>query len=296
MLKQRVITALVLLPLVLVLFLMVPLHYFATAVVIIVYLIALEWAKLAGIRRKMLCSLYAVAVSTVNLGLWFWGGDFRFWPSLSWPNLLVWDYPMIAVGAAMAGLGISIFIVLTYSRFPKWWASLAFRGVLGFTLLPAFFVSLVSIRSVGYASLSESDFYYGGQLLLMMFCMIWAADTGAYLAGKMFGKRKLAPVVSPNKTWEGAVGGLLLSVTVAWLGVYFLRLDIQQPVLYTLVALILATISVLGDLFESALKRAANIKDSGNLLPGHGGMFDRLDSSIAVAPGFFLTFSYFGWF
>jgi len=253
----------------------------------------LEWAKLAGFKKSFQCSLYAFAVSCVNLALWYFAGNFKFWPSLSWPHQLVWDYPLIVLAISVVAIAIAIFIVLTYSKLPKWWANLPVRFILGFAMLPAFFVALVCIRNVNYIA---GDFYYGGQLLLMMFCMIWGADTGAYFTGKAFGKTKLAPNVSPNKTWEGVLGGLVLSFAIAWLGAYLLDLDIHHPVLYSIVAFLLAAISVLGDLFESALKRVANIKDSGNLLPGHGGVYDRLDSSIVVAPLFYLVYSFHGWY
>lgn len=292
MLKQRIITALFLLPLVITLFLMVPLEYFATAVAIVIYLVGLEWAKLAGLKLSLQCSLYAAFVTAINLILWLNGGDFRFWPSLSWPSQVSWDWPMLVLGLAVLAILLAVIIVVTYSRYPKWWANTFIRSLLGIILLPAFFVALMSIRSVAVMA----DFHHGGLLVLLMFCMIWAADTGAFIAGKAFGKHALAPVVSPNKTWEGAIGGLTLSLIVAWIGAYLLRLNIEQPGLYSLVAFLLAGLSVMGDLFESALKRVSNIKDSGNLLPGHGGMLDRLDSSIVVAPLFFLTYSYFGWF
>lgn len=292
MLKQRIITALFLIPLVLGLLLAIKLNYFAAAMTVVVYLVALEWAKLAEFKSAISCSIYAIAVSMINLAIWYTSGDFIIWPSPSWPMELVWDNPMIVLAAALVAILATVFIVFSYSKFPKWWANKAIISLFGLVMLPAFFISLVSIRSVAYLE----DFYRGGQLLLLMFCIIWAADTGAYITGKAFGKTKLAPVVSPNKTWEGAMGGFILSVSVAWAGALLLKLEINSWLIYSMIAVLLAAMSVIGDLFESALKRVAHIKDSGNLLPGHGGLFDRLDSTIVVAPLFFLSFSYFGWF
>ena len=292
MLKQRIITALVLLPLVLGLLLATRLNFFAASIAVIVYLVALEWGKLAGFKSNISHSIYALAVTSVNLSIWYTSGDFIMWPSPSWPFELVWDNPMIILGLAIAAVISSVLIVLFYSSLPKWWANVPTISLLGLILLPTFFVSLISIRSVAYLS----DFYHGGLLVLFMFCLIWAADTGAYITGKAIGKNKLAPVVSPNKTWEGAIGGFCLSVAIAWTGAYLLELDIDNWTVYSMVAVFLAVMSVIGDLFESALKRVSNIKDSGNLLPGHGGLLDRLDSTIIVAPLFYLSFSYFGWF
>jgi len=292
MLKQRIITALVLLPLVLGLLLATQLNFFAASIAVIVYLIGLEWAKLAGFKNGLAYTAYALAVTSVNLFIWYTSDKFTMWPSPSWPALLEWDQPMIVLGLAVAAIGLAIMIVLTYSRLPKWWSNLPIVSLIGLILLPAFFVSVISIRSIAYLD----DFYRGGLIVLFMFCLIWAADTGAYITGKIFGKHKLAPIVSPNKTWEGALGGFCLSMLIAWTGAYLLNLEINNWLLYSLVAVCLAILSVIGDLFESALKRVSNIKDSGNLLPGHGGLLDRLDSTIVVAPIFFLSFSYFGWF
>lgn len=292
MLKQRVITALFLLPLLAAIIFIAPINVFAGIITAVVYLLALEWAKLSGYKSELGRTLYAVLVSSANLFIWSTSGEFIIWPSPSWPMALVWDNPMIFLAAAFISIIIATVVVLTYSTLPKWWANKVIVSLLGFGLLPALFISFVSIRNIAYLN----DFYRGGFFVLFMFLLIWAADTGAYFSGKFLGKHKLAPVVSPNKTWEGAIGGFILSMIVAYAGAILLNIDVNNWLLYLGVVAALAIFSVLGDLFESALKRVANIKDSGNLLPGHGGVLDRLDSTVVVAPLFFLSFSYFGWF
>ena len=127
-------------------------------------------------------------------------------------------------------------------------------------------------------------------LVLFLLILIWAADIGAYFAGKLFGKTKLCPSVSPGKTLEGVFGGAALAQVVAILYVY---VSIQAPLLgdfliFSFIALVISLVSVLGDLFESVLKRIAEVKDSGNILPGHGGILDRIDSLTSSAPIFFL--------
>jgi len=291
MLKQRITTALILLPVVLLLFFTVALEFFAAAIGLVVFLVALEWAKLAGFQSIVHRAIFAVAVSLVNLGIWILEPNFATWPSLSWPNFFAADLPLIALFCGVAGFVISSLIVFSYKPSPNWWANPLVQSFLGLIMLPALFVALISIRKV--AMLDEP--FRGGGLVLYMFCLIWAADSGAYFAGKAFGKNKLAPVVSPNKTWEGAIGGLCLSVIVGWAGAYLLGMDIQDPLLFSGVLFFLAAASVLGDLFESAMKRVSGIKDSGQMLPGHGGFLDRLDSTVVVAPLFFLLFSKFGW-
>ncbi|MDO7884664.1 phosphatidate cytidylyltransferase [Hymenobacter cheonanensis] len=118
-----------------------------------------------------------------------------------------------------------------------------------------------------------------------VFCLIffvWAADTGAYFAGKNFGKHKLAPSISPGKTWEGWAGGAALTLVVGWAAGHFLP-DI--PLSHRLVAAgVVAVFGPLGDLAESMLKRSAGVKDSGTFLPGHGGLLDRFDAFLLVLP------------
>ena len=116
--------------------------------------------------------------------------------------------------------------------------------------------------------------------------LVWAADSGAYFAGRHLGKHKLAPTISPNKTVEGAVGGLLAGVAVAiGLGLWAGAGSAQLPAL-ALVAALAVAVSIVGDLVESLLKRQAGVKDSGHLIPGHGGILDRIDGVLAAVPVF----------
>ena len=124
--------------------------------------------------------------------------------------------------------------------------------------------------------------------LLLALMVVWGTDTGAYFAGRAFGKRKLAPRISPNKTVAGLVGGAALGVLVAVVGAWILGTPPGQLVLVALVALLTVLFSVVGDLLESLLKRHVGVKDSGNLIPGHGGVMDRIDSVLAALPVFAL--------
>ncbi len=121
----------------------------------------------------------------------------------------------------------------------------------------------------------------GVRWLLFTFFLVWAADTGAYFAGRKFGRHKLAPEVSPGKTWEGAAGGLVLVALLAFVAAGTLG---QPPVSFMLLCLVVAAFSIVGDLSESLFKRIAGLKDSGHLIPGHGGLLDRIDSITAAAP------------
>lgn len=133
----------------------------------------------------------------------------------------------------------------------------------------------------------------GWELLLSVFMIVWLADACAYFAGRLFGRSRMAPAISPKKSWEGAAGGLAsvvaaAAIAYAWLPhdvvITSLILDAAGWIAGSLMVVLLVAVSIAGDLFESALKRQAGVKDSGRLLPGHGGFYDRLDSSLAVLP------------
>ena len=165
------------------------------------------------------------------------------------------------------------------------------RGLFGWlTLLPTWVAFLV-LRSHDY----QVSTYHGAQLLIFLFLLIWSADVGAYFVGKSLGKRKLLPNVSPGKTLEGFFGGIICAcIMVSILG-YMLNWTMEQYITAIAVTCLITTVSVLGDLNESMFKRQAGVKESGSILPGHGGILDRIDSLTATAPIFSLCFLYFGW-
>ncbi|WP_174875166.1 phosphatidate cytidylyltransferase [Vogesella oryzae] len=136
---------------------------------------------------------------------------------------------------------------------------------------------------LGFLAWRPDDATASGMHLLAVMGLVWIADIAAYFAGKAFGRRKLAPSISPGKSWEGVVGAVLGVAAYVWLVLQlgWLQLDLPLPGLL-LLALGLTAVSVVGDLLESWFKRSAGIKDSSNLLPGHGGVYDRIDSLIAV--------------
>lgn len=126
----------------------------------------------------------------------------------------------------------------------------------------------------------------GAALTVAMLLVVWSADTFAYIAGKSFGRHKLAPSISPGKTIEGLLGGLAGAGLVALLAAVALELDAARTLCWLLAAVIAALFGVIGDLYESRLKRHAGVKDSGHLLPGHGGLLDRIDGLLAATPAF----------
>jgi phosphatidate cytidylyltransferase len=155
---------------------------------------------------------------------------------------------------------------------------------ISYSLLPAFYIGLPLVALVAIA---WSNGTYNPFLVLGLFVVIWIYDTGAYLVGTLFGKHKLFERISPKKTWEGAIGGGLISVLISTfvLSKYLPVLSIWQ---WAIGAILIVVFGTFGDLSESLLKRSAGVKDSGNILPGHGGILDRFDSALSASVVFWL--------
>ena len=175
------------------------------------------------------------------------------------------------------------FLIVLFSRYEN-----PFRMVASYLLI-AVYISL-PLFSLNILAFAEGG--YDRLLILSFFIMVWINDTGAYLVGVNFGKRRLFERISPKKSWEGFWGGLILTTIAA----YFLFLWVQQGsmVLWLVTGVMVSVFATLGDLVESMLKRSVNIKDSGNILPGHGGLFDRFDGALFAAPVMSLLFYFFG--
>lgn len=258
MLKLRVITALIIAPIVIALIFLAPGWLFAAAMLSMALVGAWEWSALAGRPAR------AARIEMVGL-------------FLAVIALFVLVQPR---SAYVQGMAVYCSVALAWWIFSLVWiANLrtefsfpikTFCGVL--TLLPSL-AAVVAIRAV-------NPWY-----LLILLLLTSAADIGAYFAGRAFGRHKLAPLVSPGKTWEGVVGGVALVVVVAGVASYWLPV---ASWLFVVVCIGVALLSVVGDLSESLFKRQAGIKDSGNFFPGHGGVLDRVDSLTAAAPLYWL--------
>ncbi|BBN53078.1 phosphatidate cytidylyltransferase [Pseudomonas chlororaphis subsp. aurantiaca] len=259
MLKQRIITALILLPIALCGFFLLEGSAFALFIGLVVTLGAWEWARLAGFEAQSTRIAYAVVVAAL-----------LFLMQLL-PGIAPW-----VLGVAVLWWGLATFLVLTYPRTSEHWAGAAAKLVIGLLILLPAWQGLVFIKQQPL----------GNWLIMAVMVLVWGADIGAYFSGKAFGKRKLAPQVSPGKSWEGVYGGLLLSLVIAAVVGLVAGWSFGQIILGLLGAAIVVFISVVGDLTESMFKRQAGIKDSSNLLPGHGGVLDRIDSLTAAIPVF----------
>jgi phosphatidate cytidylyltransferase len=175
--------------------------------------------------------------------------------------------------SAVAVWLMSLTWVTRYPKYDGWYnSSLFFLGI----------VLIISAVTALFSLWSLSPWW-----LMYVFLLVWGADSGAYFVGRKFGMRKLAPQVSPNKSIEGFVGGLITSsLVIMVVALVFLKLSLVALFAFLILSLFTVLASVLGDLFESMIKRRAGIKDSGRILPGHGGVLDRVDSLLAAAPVF----------
>ncbi len=160
-----------------------------------------------------------------------------------------------------------------------------FKSV-AFTLFGIIYIVLPfsALTFIGFSGINNNQ--YTADFILAMFIMIWVNDSGAYLIGSLIGKRKLFERISPKKTWEGTIGGFLVTLIAAYIiSLLFTELNLYEWLIFAVIVVIFGTY---GDLVESLLKRKVGVKDSGNIMPGHGGLLDRFDSTFFVAPMIFL--------
>jgi phosphatidate cytidylyltransferase len=182
---------------------------------------------------------------------------------------------------------IASYLAITYPRSTSSWKnSLFLRHLFGVLTILPFFWSLLILRAQNI----DIEPYHGSKLVLYVCLLVWAADSGAYFSGKAFGKHKMAPNVSPNKTIEGLVGGIMVALLVGWCAASLFDIHFSSTASMIAITLMTVIISVLGDLVESMFKRVSGIKDSSNIIPGHGGILDRIDSLTAAFPVFTLLY------
>ena len=266
MLKTRVITAIILLAIFLPVLFLLPPIYLSALFFLILVAAAWEWSRLISPNAAYSAYFYAIICAMLVVFLWL----------LPEPNI---ELALLSIALAFWVVGMPMIlsqgIHLSMSRW-----RLIF-SVLGFIVLPTAWLSLNILREIGLL------------WLLSTMILVWLADIGAYFAGKRFGKHKLASQISPGKSIEGAVGGLIVCVIYASICATYL--PVADTLFGTakakwgwwfmlLMTAILVLYCIMGDLFESQLKRIAKVKDSSQLLPGHGGFLDRIDALLPVMP------------
>ncbi|ABL01829.1 phosphatidate cytidylyltransferase [Candidatus Ruthia magnifica str. Cm (Calyptogena magnifica)] len=261
MLKQRIITAFILAPLFVWAIFSMSSHYFTQLLLIFVALGAWEFSYLIKFKRLIARLLLVVGIIACALII---QNNVQIIEFVLYLSILWWI--------------VNLYWILSYpNKTNLWFNPFIVRVISGVLLLVPMWVALITLQQ-----------QYGAKYFLLLMLIIWGADSGAYFVGKAIGKRKLAPKVSPGKSIEGMIGGIGVALVVMVMFLQYQNIATKQYLSYLLLTIIVASVSVLSDLFESLFKRISNIKDSGQILPGHGGILDRIDSLTAAAPFFLL--------
>lgn len=272
MLKQRVLTALVLGPFIIWSILTFSHLALAIEMGLIVMLAGWEWARLAGIRNQLGRVSYAFVIAGCLL-------------LVAWVLHINASLLQMMLYVAVVWWVVAILLIVFFNK-KEIVAIESFRAntilinlVVGIIILTGAFVSVIGLHR------AES---YGATYILVLFILIWAADSFAYFTGKAFGRHKLAVNVSPGKSWEGVAGGIVGTVIAAY--IISIYLDLERPLnwYFVVITIITVSFSIVGDLIVSLFKRRAGVKDSSHLLPGHGGILDRIDSLMSASPVFLL--------
>jgi phosphatidate cytidylyltransferase len=285
MLKQRIITALILAPLAILAILFLPVEQFKIAVAVVASLGAYEWAKMSGINGRVSKTVFMTLILTMcGVLIIAVDGD-----SIWYQGELNGLYKGI-LGIATVWWALSLVMILTYPKYSSTWTeNVPIRATFGILTLIPTWVAIISLRT----NLYDVDPFYGASLIFYVLGIVWAADIGAFFVGVKFGKHKLRPNVSPGKSIEGLFGGVMASLAIIAFAALHYNFEASRMGLHVLIGIITVAVSALGDLNESMIKRCAGIKDSGKLLPGHGGIMDRIDSLTAAFPVF--AFCYVMW-
>lgn len=258
-LQQRLLTAALLVPSLVLLVIFLPVTGFVVLTGIFVALAAWEWAAMYRVH-VFECSLFVVVVMLLGLVI------FRYWPQLS---------PWLALLAVAGWLAGGVVIIAYEHGWPGWSSQRWQMWLFGQLVLVPAWISLVAIR----AGMPEGQFW-----VLILFVLIWSADSAAFFAGRRWGRARLAARVSPGKSRAGLYGAVCATLLFTIIIAFSVGYDFWPALYLVVLALLITLFSVVGDLVESLFKRNAGIKDSGHLLPGHGGFLDRIDSLTAAAP------------
>lgn len=263
MLKHRILTALVLVPFVIWSILFASKTGFTYGLAVVLFLASLEWNNFIAFKNKINAWLFSATITFSFLMLEF---------------LAKTEYIELIIYLSLIWWLISLPLLFSFPFKPShFMQQKPAKVVIGYVMLLATFLALNLLRN--------SD-VYGVGFVIYLLLIIWIADSGAYFAGRAFGKRKLLPNVSPGKSWEGVYGALLATLIAAFTALEVLAIPSSQAFFFIALTLVTIVYSVIGDLSESMFKRMAGMKDSGKLLPGHGGILDRIDSLTSALPIF----------
>ncbi|MGZ8225716.1 MAG: phosphatidate cytidylyltransferase [Methylococcaceae bacterium] len=279
MLLQRIITASILASLIVLAVLKLSSEYLSLLLGFITLLAAWEWSYLAGVKSLFKRGLFLFILSLPMLGIHFWTQILELVSQgFDWPD--VRSYSGALEWLIIAPVLFWILMMILIRNAPQGVLKLKLKGLT--KILIGGFILLAS-----WMFLSRLRSFYGAEITLYLLILIWAADISAYFTGKKFGKTKLSPDISPGKTVEGMYGALVIGIICGIVLSLLYGFPLAISADFVLLSALTVLISIYGDLFFSVVKRQKGVKDSGSLLPGHGGILDRIDSLVAAAPIFY---------
>jgi phosphatidate cytidylyltransferase len=279
MLLQRIITASILAPLVILAVFQLSSTYFSLVFGLIILVAAWEWGNLAGISSPVKRSLLLLALVLPMLGVHFWTQLLEIVAqAFDWPD--VRDYSgaldWLVIIPVLFWILVMILIRNTPSGLLKLELKTRYKALIGWFVLLSAWMFFSRLRA-----------FYDVEMAFYFLILIWAADIVAYFVGKKYGQTKLAPEISPGKTLAGMYGALIAGLVCAVALSLIYGFDLMIASDFVLLSVLTVLLSIYGDLFFSLVKRQRGVKDSGSILPGHGGILDRIDSLIAAAPFFY---------
>jgi len=279
MLLQRILTALVLAAVAITAIFTLPTLYFYLFIAVIVLIAAWEWTYLSELDKTSSKVWFILALIVPMLGITFWTQILELLALLlEWPKIK--EYSGILEWLVIGPVIFWVMMMFLIRKTPE--ALLAIelkkrtKAFIGWFVLFSAWMFLVKLRA-----------FYGSEAVMYFLALIWIADIAAFFAGKKFGKDKLAPVISPGKTVQGMYGALISAIICSVLLAFYYDYPFMIATDFGMLSILTVLVSIYGDLFFSLMKRKSGVKDSGSILPGHGGVLDRIDSVIAAAPFYY---------
>lgn len=279
MLLQRILTALVLATVAITAIFVLPTLYFYLFIAVIVLIAAWEWAGLSEISKISGKIAFLLLLIVPMLGVAFWTQILELLSRLlEWPGIKEYSGALewLVIGPVLFWLMMMILIRKVPEELLKIKLKKSFKVFIGWFVLLSAWMFVTKLRA-----------YYGSEAVMYFLALIWIADIAAYFTGKKFGKDKLAPVISPGKTTQGMYGAIISAMILSVILALYYDYPMMIAMDFGFLSVLTVLISIYGDLFFSLVKRQNGVKDSGSILPGHGGVLDRIDSVIAAAPFYY---------
>ncbi len=279
MLLQRILTALVLAAVAISAIFLLPILYFYLFIAVIVLIAAWEWTNLVEINKVSGKLGFLLLLIVPMLGVTFWTQLLELTSQVfEWPEIK--EYSGALEWLVIGPVVFWVMMMILIRKVPEGLLAIelktSFKVFIGWFVLLSAWMFLTKLRA-----------YYGADAVMYFLALIWIADIAAYFTGKKFGKDKLAPAISPGKTVQGMYGAIISAMLCAVVLALYYGYPMMIATDFGMLSILTVLVSIYGDLFFSLMKRKSGVKDSGSILPGHGGVLDRIDSVIAAAPFYY---------